>query len=160
MDVTGWKRPPQRFHPSGAIRWMPRSSTTGEVMDSKSRFREVTKAHGLVEVGNDYLTNLNPPDVLNPVKQDIAAAIGWWSRAVGHPPVESVSDLTDEVFGRRMARRRPTRRIDATQRRRLIPPTIYARRCLRRMAIAAEPGAERAPETSAADRDERGRFVA
>jgi len=61
VDVTGWTRPPQRF-PSIRRDTMDAAvhPATGEVMDSKSRFREVTKAHGLVEVGTDNLTNRNP----------------------------------------------------------------------------------------------------
>ena len=45
VDVTGWKRPPQRF-PSIRRDTMDAAvhPATGEVMDSKSRFREVTKA--------------------------------------------------------------------------------------------------------------------
>ena len=86
VDVTGWKRPPQRF-PSIRRDTMDAAvhPATGEVMDSKSRFREVTKAHGLVEVGNDYLTNLNPrTDDVKSRKQDIARRSRWWSRAIGH----------------------------------------------------------------------------
>lgn len=30
---------------------------TGEYMDSKSRFRETTKAHGCIEIGNEKITD-------------------------------------------------------------------------------------------------------
>ena len=98
VDVTGWKRPPQRF-PSIRRDTMEAAihPATGELMDSKSRFREVTKAHGLVEVGNDYLTNLNPrTDDVKSRKQDIATAIEMVEQGYRPPPVESVSDWADE----------------------------------------------------------------
>lgn len=57
---------PGMFHP-----------ITMKMMDSKSRFREVTRAHGCVEVGNEvqrdrrYLTGMDS----NTRKADIARAI-------------------------------------------------------------------------------------
>ena len=94
VDVTGWRRPPPKFpaihrdsmdalvHPA-----------TGETMDSKSRFREVTKAHGMVEVGNDLPTNVKSPVQSKKERmQDIADAITMLEQGYVPPPVESVSD--------------------------------------------------------------------
>ena len=51
--------------------WHP---CTGQYMDSKSKFRAVTKAHGAVEVGNEKLSPRAPePD--RTIKSDIARAI-------------------------------------------------------------------------------------
>ena len=100
VDVTGLEAPAAAVpvHPAryDGCRRSSRDAT-GEVMDSKSRFREVTKAHGLVEVGNDYLTNLNPrTDDVKSRKQDIATAIEMVEQGYRPPPVESVSDWADE----------------------------------------------------------------
>ena len=94
VDVTGWKRPAPKFpaihrdtmevaiHPA-----------TGQHMDSKSRFREVTKAHGLVELGNDYRNNHNPRSAdVGSAKGDIAQAIEMLEQGYTPPPVENVAD--------------------------------------------------------------------
>jgi hypothetical protein len=94
VDVTGWKRPPSRFPAIHRDTSEPMvHPATGEVFDSKSRFRETTKAHGLVEVGTDNLTNLNPrrADVKSR-KQDIAQAMQMVEQGYQAPPVESLSD--------------------------------------------------------------------
>lgn len=102
VDVTDWRPPPRKFpaiirdnmdamvHPA-----------TGETMDSKSRFREVTKAHGLVEVGNDYVTNVKPPiETAETRKKDIAEAITMLESGYTPPPVESVTDWGEtRVYG-------------------------------------------------------------
>ena len=81
VDVTDWKRPAPKF------------PATGEMMDSKSRFREVTKAHGLVEVGNDCQNRQNPAaDLAKDRKQDIAKAWQMVEQGYQAPPIESVSD--------------------------------------------------------------------
>jgi hypothetical protein len=94
VDVTDWKRPAPKF--PAIIRdtmdaaWHP---ATGEMMDSKSRFREVTKAHGLVEVGNDCQNRQNPAaDLAKDRKQDIAEAWQMVEQGYQAPPIESVSD--------------------------------------------------------------------
>lgn len=53
--------------------WHP---ATGDMIDSKSRFREVTKAHGCIEVGNDVQMPKRPvrpesvaPDVRRAIEQ-------------------------------------------------------------------------------------------
>lgn len=95
VDVTDWRPPPRKtpyiirdgmeaaIHPA-----------TGQVLDSKSRFREITKAHGLVEVGTDNWRNShNPADALaKSRKQDIAEAFQMVEQGYQAPPVESVSD--------------------------------------------------------------------
>jgi hypothetical protein len=94
VDVTGWKRPPSRFPAIHRDTSEPMvHPATGEVFDSKSRFRAVTKQHGLVEVGTDNLTNLNPrrADVKSR-KQDIAQAMQMVEQGYQAPPVESLGD--------------------------------------------------------------------
>jgi hypothetical protein len=94
VDVTGWKRAPSRFPAIHRDTSEPMvHPATGEVFDSKSRFRAVTKQHGLVEVGTDNLTNLNPrrADVKSR-KQDIAQAMQMVEQGYQAPPVESLSD--------------------------------------------------------------------
>jgi hypothetical protein len=94
VDVTGWKRPPSRFPAIHRDTSEPMvHPATGDVFDSKSRFRAVTKQHGLVEVGTDNLTNLNPrrADVKSR-KQDIAQAMQMVEQGYQAPPVESLSD--------------------------------------------------------------------
>jgi hypothetical protein len=51
-----------------------RHPATGKLMDSKSRFRAVTRAHGCVEVGNDTQKDTRRNEVLG-LKADIAHAI-------------------------------------------------------------------------------------
>ncbi len=94
VDVTGWKRPPSKFP---AIHRDSMSAAvhpaTGQVLDSKSRFREVTKAHGLVEVGNDCQNSQKTPvqhDVSR--KKDIADAIHMLEQGYTPPPVENAAD--------------------------------------------------------------------
>jgi hypothetical protein len=94
VDVTGWKRAPSRFPAIHRDTSEPMvHPATGEVFDSKSRFRAVTKQHGLVEVGTDNLTNLNPrrADVKSR-KQDIAQAMQMVEQGYQAPPVESLGD--------------------------------------------------------------------
>lgn len=94
VDVTHWKPPPRRtpyiirdtmdalVHPAN-----------GEVLDSKSRFREVTRAHGLVEVGNDAVNTQNSrTDYVKSRKQDIATAIEMLEQGYTPPPDESVTE--------------------------------------------------------------------
>ena len=94
VDVTGWRRAPSRFpaiHRDASDPIM--HPATGQVFDSKSRFREVTKAHGLVEVGTDNLTNRNTRhDDVKQRKQDIAQAIEMVEQGYQAPPIESLSD--------------------------------------------------------------------
>lgn len=41
-----------------------RHPITGEMIDSKSKFRQITKAHGAIELGNDRITpRRSEPDV-------------------------------------------------------------------------------------------------
>lgn len=104
VDVTNWRPPPRRtpyiirdamdaaMHPA-----------TGEMMDSKSRFREATRAHGLVEVGNDWRNSQNPRmDDVNSVKKDVAEAIERLEAGAVPPPVESIGSLDGEAVIARM----------------------------------------------------------
>jgi hypothetical protein len=93
-DVTDWRPPPRRF-PAIHRDTMQAAihPATGETTDSKSRFREVTRAQGLVELGNDYVTNVKPPiPTAADRKQDIAEAIAMLEQGYVPPPVESVAD--------------------------------------------------------------------
>lgn len=77
VDVTGWKRPPRKtpYIIRDGMEPMVHQAT-GEVFDSKSRFREVTKAHGLVEIGNEKPTMPTKPVMSRAErKKDIATAI-------------------------------------------------------------------------------------
>lgn len=94
VDVTNWKPAPRRtpyiVRDSMAPAVHP---ATGRVMDSKSAFREQTRAHGLVEVGNDYQTNqTKAPPSRAERKRDVAQAIQMLEQGHIPPPVESVSD--------------------------------------------------------------------
>ena len=103
VDVTDWRPPPRKtpyiirdsmdaaVHPA-----------TGQTLDSKSRFREITKAHGLVEVGTDTMrTNHNPAaELAASRKKDIAEAFQMVEQGYTPPPVESVSDWGEtRVYG-------------------------------------------------------------
>ena len=94
VDVTDWRPPPRRFpaiHTDGMQAAI--HPATGQVMDSKSRFREATRAAGLVELGNDYRTNQNPRfDDVESVKKDVAEAIGRLEAGAVPPPSESITD--------------------------------------------------------------------
>ena len=62
---------------------------TGLVFDSKSAFREVTRAHGLVELGNDAPSVPPAPAVQADLKQDVAEAINMLEQGYQPPPVET-----------------------------------------------------------------------
>lgn len=51
-----------------------RHPITGKLMDSKSQFRAVTRAHGCVEVGNEVQRDTRRID-MGPIGADIARAI-------------------------------------------------------------------------------------
>jgi hypothetical protein len=94
VDVTNWRPPPRktpfiiRDTMAGA-----QHPATGEYFDSKSRFREVTKAHGLVEVGNDYRNNQTThADNGKAVTQAVAQAYEMLEQGYTPPPNESLSD--------------------------------------------------------------------
>lgn len=67
---------------------------TGEVMDSKSAFRAVTKAHGLVEVGNDAPRYAAAPAVQADLKHDVAEAFSMIEQGYTPPPVEAATPDT------------------------------------------------------------------
>lgn len=99
VDVTHW-RPPPRKTPYIITDGMDHAihPATGEVLDSKSRFREITRAHGLVEVGNDYVTNVTKPRMSRAErKRDIATAIEQLEAGYTPPPTETVTDWGGET---------------------------------------------------------------
>jgi len=58
-----------------------RHPITGKMMDSKSAFRAVTRAHGCTEIGNDQMTDRRPQTTHLPrVGADIARAWDQLSR--------------------------------------------------------------------------------
>ncbi len=94
VDVTDWKPAPRKTpyiirdtmdalqHPA-----------TGEMFDSKSRFRDVTKAHGLVEVGNDSQKSRNiHSEPKHARKKAISEAYEAVAAGYTPPPSESIAD--------------------------------------------------------------------
>lgn len=69
---------------------------TGQMIDSKARFREITRQHGLSEVGNDFPTKPTKP-VLSRAerKRDIATAIEQLEAGYVPPPAVEAPELTD-----------------------------------------------------------------
>jgi len=64
---------------------------------------EATRAHGLVEVGNDWRNSQNPRmDDVNSVKKDVAEAIERLEAGAVPPPVESIGSLDGEAVIARM----------------------------------------------------------
>lgn len=71
---------------------------TGHTFDSKSAFRAVTKAHGLVELGNDAPRAPAPlPNVQADLKQDVAEAIGMLEQGYQPPPLD-VADADTRII--------------------------------------------------------------
>lgn len=96
VDVTDW-RPPPRKTPYIITDTMPHAihPATGQVLDSKSRFREVTRAHGLVEVGNDWRTSQTKPQLSRADrKKDIAEAIQQLEAGYVPPVLAEPSELS------------------------------------------------------------------
>lgn len=99
VDVTNWKPPPRKtpyiIRDGSAPMVHP---ATGQVFDSKSEFRKVTKAHGLTEMGNDIQTK-QTIDVGSRAerKRDIATAIQQLEQGYTPPPVDSVADWGGET---------------------------------------------------------------
>lgn len=68
-----------RVHVIGDVMPAMRHPITGALMDSKSEFRKVTRAHGCIEVGNDTFAPRKP--IKNsPVAPDIGRAWDELSR--------------------------------------------------------------------------------
>lgn len=59
---------------------------TGEMIDSKSAFRAITRANGLVEIGNDALPPPPAPDVVTAA--EIAKAYSMVEQGYKPPPCE------------------------------------------------------------------------
>lgn len=94
VDVTDWKPPPRKTpYIIRDTMDAAKHPATGEVFDSKSRFREVTKAHGLIEVGNDYRTNQKrPARKPGEIKKAIAQAYTMLEQGYKPPPAESLDE--------------------------------------------------------------------
>lgn len=97
VDVTGWVRPKPKFpaiHRDGMDALV--HPATGETFDSKSRFREVTRAHGLVEVGTEarnYVNNQKAPkDTAKARKKAVADAYTMLEQGYRPPPNESLAE--------------------------------------------------------------------
>lgn len=97
IDTTGWKRPPRktpyivRDYMTAAVH-----PATGETMDSKSQFRAITRAHGLVELGNDAPSA--PPPAPTVSKAEIAEAYAMVEQGYTPPPSETV-DADARIYG-------------------------------------------------------------
>jgi hypothetical protein len=59
---------------------------TGEIFDSKSAFRAVTRAHGLEEVGNESPFAATPPEPVG-IADDLAAAFQMHEQGYEAPPI-------------------------------------------------------------------------
>jgi len=95
VDVTNW-RPPPRKTPYIIRDTMDalQHPATGQVFDSKSRFREITKAHGLIEVGNDSPKSPKAPTVdRNARKKAISEAYDMVASGYKPPPAVPADDL-------------------------------------------------------------------
>ena len=67
---------------------------TGQLMDSKSEFRRVTREHGMVELGNDWQQERRPVELSErEIKQTISDS--WDQVEAGHvpPPIETPREL-------------------------------------------------------------------
>lgn len=65
---------------------------TGQVTDSKSHFRAMTRASGMVEMGNDAPLERAPPPPPDErdIERDIAGAIQMLNQGYQPPPVDPV----------------------------------------------------------------------
>jgi len=92
VDVTNAKRAP-RVGPYIIRDGMDalQHPVTGEIMDSKSAFRRVTREHGMVEVG-DQAPTAPPPRARDDIKADVVEAVRALKEGYVPPPIESASD--------------------------------------------------------------------
>ena len=97
VDVTHWKPAPRRtpYIIRDAMDAMQHPAT-GEVFDSKSRFREVTRAHGLVEMGTDAPKSRNSGNEKQQQEKAITKAVAqaytMLEQGYQPPPNESIAD--------------------------------------------------------------------
>lgn len=103
---TGWQpavyAPRPRVFPS-IIRDQMEATlhpATGQVIDSKSAFRAVTRARGYEEVGNETEALLTPPTVSTApdLERDIAQAYEMVAQGYTPPPPDTV-DADARIFG-------------------------------------------------------------
>lgn len=104
IDVTGWKRPAPVFPGIITDGMAPAvHPATGQVLDSKSAFRAVTRAHGLVEMGNDAPSVAPAPAYDGrEIKQEIAHAITALEQGWQPPPLDSAGALDGEAVATRI----------------------------------------------------------
>ena len=101
VDTTGWKRAPSQF-PSIIRDSMDAlvHPATGKRMDSKSEFRRVTRAHGMVELGTDATCQTTQTTNTQDEKRltsDIAEAFQKVEQGYQQPPLDSLSDWGGET---------------------------------------------------------------
>lgn len=105
VDTTGWKPRPQVF-PSIHRDCMDalQHPCTGEMIDSKSKFREITRANGCREIGNDIPDHwLKRPDpVPEGLGQDIADAIEQLEQGAPCPELEAAGMIEGEAVETKM----------------------------------------------------------
>jgi hypothetical protein len=97
VDVTHWKPPPRRtpYIIRDSMDAMQHPAT-GEVFDSKSRFREVTRANGLVEMGSDAPICRNSGNDARAQEKGVTDALvqayAMLEQGYQPPPNESLAD--------------------------------------------------------------------
>jgi hypothetical protein len=99
VDVTDWKRPPQRF-PSIIRDQMDAlvHPATGEIYDSKSAFRQATRDAGMIEMGTDAPVAPDPVKVdAAQIAADVAEAWEMTDQGFQAPPVESIDVAAENV---------------------------------------------------------------
>ena len=69
-----------------------RHQVTGEVLDSKSRFRQATRDAGCVELGNDVPVGPRPMIKVDGVRNDIMTAIRDLRDGMAPPRAETIAD--------------------------------------------------------------------
>ncbi len=73
---------------------------TGEYIDSKSKFREITKAHGYTEVGNDYV-NYNPENDKQPENTEFIDRFLAYERGEASDRVREIQNYLERHGHRR-----------------------------------------------------------
>jgi hypothetical protein len=94
IDTTGWKRPPRKTPYIVRDSMTPAvHPVTGDVLDSKSAFRAITREHGLTEIGNESpATGIAAAPAIT--KADVAQAYEMVEQGYTPPPNETVAPDT------------------------------------------------------------------
>lgn len=66
---------------------------TGEMMDSKSAFRRITREHGLIEIGNEAPAKTASIHEPRGIAEDVAQAYQMLEQGYTPPPVETAGTL-------------------------------------------------------------------